>query len=820
MTENGAKHACCGGHEQEGASAHDELSRDPVCGMRVSPGEAAASIVHEDVTYHFCSERCLSRFGKDPEGILAAAERFDSRDTPRTSGSALAPRSGYVCPMCPEVHSPVAAACPSCGMALEPVTPRLRYVCPMHPEQQSDSPGLCAICGMELEDQGSAAGESAEYEDMLRRFQVSAVLSAPLIYITMFAGGHAGPAYSGWVQLFLATPVVLWGGFPFFQRGGASLRSGNLNMFTLISLGTGVAYLASLAGVLMPSAFPITFRLSGGGVPLHFEAAAVITTLVLLGQVLELRARARTGEAVRALLDLSPPVARRIEDDGREQDIPLGEVRVGDRLRVRPGEKVPVDGVVEEGQTSMDESMLTGESDPVPKSAGDAVTGATLNGRGSIVMVARRVGSETLLAQIVDMVRQAQRSRAPVQRLVDRVSAWFVPAVIAVAVLAFLAWNALGPAPRTAHALVVAVSVLVVACPCALGLATPMSLMVATGRGARSGVLLKEARAIEAFEKVDTLVVDKTGTLTEGRPRVMSVIPSGRTTENEVLKLAASVEQGSEHPLAGAILAEASERGIKLATPSDFEAIPGKGVRAIVDGRSVALGGPAMIHEVQADVDQALLVHSKALREEGQTVVFLVAGGAVKGLVGVTDPIRESSAEALAWLRNQGLSVIMATGDEEATAESVARRLGIDRVESGVLPQGKEALVVRLRSEGAVVAMAGDGINDAPALARADVGIAMGTGTDVAMGTADITLLQGDLRGIARAHSLSRKTMANIRQNLFFAFVYNAAGVPIAAGVLYPFLGLTLDPMFASAAMSLSSLSVVANALRLRHVEL
>ncbi|REK17285.1 MAG: copper-translocating P-type ATPase [Planctomycetota bacterium] len=738
----------------------------------------------------------------------------------------------YTCPMHPEVRQEGPGSCPKCGMALEPVEveapPATEYTCPMHPQIVRSEPGNCPICGMELEPRVPAAAEESdnpELRDMTRRFWVSAVLSAPLLVMAMgeMVVGHGvvplDPRMMAFVQLALATPVVVWGGWPFFVRGWQSVVYRSLNMFTLIALGTGAAYGYSVLAALVPGIFPDSFRGEHGEVALYFEPAAVIVTLVLLGQVLELRARSRTSSAIRGLLGLAPKTARRIADDGSEQDVPLDQVHPGDRLRVRPGEKVPVDGEVLEGTSFVDESMISGEPVPVEKQPGDRVTGATLNGNGALVMRAERVGSETLLAQIVRMVSEAQRSRAPIQRLADVVSAWFVPAVVVSAVVAFIVWAVFGPQPALAYALLNAVAVLIVACPCALGLATPMSIMVGTGRGATAGVLVKNAEALETLEKVDALVVDKTGTLTEGKPRLTSVLATGAVDENECLRLAASLEKGSEHPLAAAIVAGAHDRELKLADAESFDYTTGKGLQGRVEGRNVAVGNRALLEDAQIDPG-ALVEQAEQMRSDGQTMMFVAIDGQAAGLLGVADPVKESTPEALRLLRTEGIRVVMLTGDSRTTAEAVARSLEIDEVHAEVLPENKKQIVEGLKQQGHKVAMAGDGINDAPALAQADVGIAMGTGTDVAMEAAGVTLVQGDLRGAARAIRLSRATMKNIRQNLFFAFVYNAVGVPIAAGVLYPFVGLLLNPMIASAAMSFSSVSVIANALRLRRVEL
>jgi Cu+-exporting ATPase len=793
--------------------------------MQVDPATAAGSHTHAGTTYHFCNPRCLERFRANPAAFLAP--RPAPAPGPAPAGTP------HTCPMHPEVRQPGPGACPKCGMALEPLTvevspARTEWVCPMHPQIVRSEPGSCPICGMALEPRTVTAGETANPElvDMTRRFRIGAALTLPLLALAMsdLVPGqpiqHAvSPRVLAWVQLVLATPVVLWGGWPFFVRGAASIRNVSPNMFTLIGLGTGVAYGYSVVATLAPDLFPASFRTHGGQVGLYFEVAAVITVLVLLGQVLELRARSRTSDAIRQLLSLAPPVARRIAADGREADVPLEQVQAGDRLRVRPGEKVPVDGVVVEGTTALDESMVTGEPIPVEKQPGDRVIGGTVNATGSIIVRAERVGSDTLLARIVRLVGEAQRSRAPIQRLADQVAAYFVPAVVAVAVLAFAAWAGFGPEPRLAHGLVNAVAVLIIACPCALGLATPMSIMVGTGRGATAGVLLRNAEALEILEKVDTLVVDKTGTLTEGKPRLVAVEVGPGLDETTVLRLAAGLERASEHPLAAAIVAGARDRGAEPGDARDFRSLTGKGVVGTVEGRAVALGNAALLAELGVDAGD-LAGRAEARRREGQTVMFVVVDGRPAGLLGVADPIKASTPEALRELRAEGLRIVMLTGDSRTTAAAVARALGVEEVEAEVLPEQKIAVVKRLQAEGRVVAMAGDGINDAPALAQAHVGIAMGTGTDVAMESAGVTLVKGDLRGIVRARRLSRATMRNIRQNLFFAFVYNALGVPVAAGVLYPLTGLLLSPIFASAAMTFSSVSVIANALRLRRVPL
>jgi P-type Cu+ transporter len=758
----------------------DATFRDPVCGMSVQ-ADTKLRLEHAGETYRFCNPKCLERFRQDPEAYVGAKP-------------APAPQAA----------------------------PGRRWTCPMHPEIVRDAPGSCPICGMALEPMEITAEEeeSAELADMRRRFRMSAALTLPLFALAMFEMGR--PLHGRgwlWLQLALATPVVLWGGWPFFERGWASIVSRRLNMFTLIALGTGAAYAYSVLAVLAPGLFPDSFRGHGGEVAVYFEAAAVIVTLVLLGQVLELRARSRTGAAIRALLGLAPKTARRIDESGAERDVPLESVVPGDRLRIRPGEKIPVDGVVLDGRSAVDESMLTGEPMPVEKAPGDRVVGATVNQTGSLVIRAERVGAETLLAQIVRMVAEAQRSRAPIQRLADQVSAWFVPTVIAIALVSFVAWGAFGPEPRLAYALVNAVAVLIIACPCALGLATPMSIMVATGRGAQAGVLFKNAEAIEQLRTVDTLVVDKTGTLTEGRPRLAAVEAASGVDPNELLRLAASLERGSEHPLAAAIVAGAEARGLALSPPERFESHTGKGVSGSIAGRAVGLGNVRLLEALGIQPGE-LAARAEALRADGQTAMFVAVDGRAAGLVAVADPIKPTTPEAIRRLQADGVRVVMLTGDSRTTAAAVAKRLGLDEVIAEVLPEEKAEHVRDLQAGGRCVAMAGDGVNDAPALARADVGIAMGTGTDVAMESADVTLVRGDLRGIVRARSLSRATLRNIRQNLFFAFAYNALGVPVAAGVLYPWLGVLLSPMIAAAAMSLSSVSVIANALRLRRVQL
>jgi Cu+-exporting ATPase len=739
----------------------------------------------------------------------------------------------YTCPMHPEIRQEKPGNCPKCGMALEEVVdtaPEIRteYVCPMHPEIIRSEPGSCPKCGMALEPRDVAAEEEENHEliDMTRRFWISTALAIPVFILAMahdlIPGLITGTFFTHqlqWLEFALATPVVLWGGWPFFQRGWRSVITRNLNMFTLIALGIGVAWSYSVVATLAPEIFPPTLRNSEGRVAVYFEAAAVITALVLLGQVLELRARSSTSQAIKMLLELAPKTARRVSGDGKEEDIPLEQVQPGDVLRVRPGEKIPVDGVVQQGYSSVDESMVTGESIPVEKNAGDHLIGATVNSTGSLLMLAEKVGGETLLAQIVRMVSEAQRSRAPIQKLADMVAAWFVPAVIIIAIITLIIWWQWGPEPRLAHAIVNAVAVLIIACPCALGLATPMSIMVGTGKGAQVGILIKNAEALEIMEKIDTLVIDKTGTLTEGKPRLMSVTASKDFSEEDVLTLGASLERASEHPLAAAIVKGAEEKGIKLTAGEQFESVTGQGVIGRISDRQVALGNAKLMAAQNIDTTP-LQKQADELRQEGQTVMFVAVDGKLGGFISVADPIKSSTPEALKALHDAGIKVVMLTGDNKTTANAVAKKLGIDRVEAEVLPDQKTEIVKRLQAEGHIVAMAGDGINDAPALAQAHVGIAMGTGTDVAMESAGVTLVKGDLRGIARSRLLSQATMSNIRQNLFFAFIYNALGIPVAAGVLYPFFGMLLSPMIAAAAMSFSSVSVITNALRLRKLSL
>ena len=820
--EHGTRHGHPGTADSAGL-------RDPVCGMEVEP-ETAHRFLHAGTDYLFCSAGCLAKFRESPGRYLSAEGGGETSRQEESAEGKIVRGAEYTCPMHPEVRQVGPGSCPKCGMALEPVAPvsRREWTCPMHPEVVRDAPGDCPKCGMALEPRTVSAeeGESAELVDMRRRFWVSVVLTVPLFLVAMadFLPGRplenlASPRTLGWLEFALGTPVVLWGGCPFFVKAWRSIANRALNMFTLIGLGVGVAYLYSLVAALFPYIFPASFRGESGDVAVYFEAAAVIVTLVLLGQVMELKARSQTGAAIKALLGLAPKTARRLRDDGSDEDVPLDLVRPGDRLRVRPGEKVPVDGVVLEGSSSIDESMVTGESIPVEKRAGDRVTGATVNGTGGLVMRADRVGSETLLARIVQMVAEAQRSRAPIQKLADMVAGYFVPAVVGIAVATAFVWGLAGPEPRMAHALINAVAVLIIACPCALGLATPMSIMVATGKGATAGVLFKNAEAIEVMRKVDTLVVDKTGTLTEGKPKLITVEPADGMDDRDLLRMAASLERGSEHPLAAAIVNGAQERGIDMASAESFESVTGKGVVGKVEGRSVALGNRALMDHIGVDPGD-LAKRAESFRKDGQTVMFVAVDGKPAGILGVADPIKETTPEAIRLLHKDGIRIVMLTGDNRTTAQAVAGKLGLDDVVAEVLPDQKADAVKRLQAVGRIVAMAGDGINDAPALAQAQVGIAMGTGTDVAMESAGVTLVKGDLRGIVRARFLSRATMRNIKQNLFFAFVYNALGVPVAAGVLFPFFGILLSPMIAAAAMSASSVSVIANALRLRRENL
>ncbi|MBZ0103369.1 MAG: heavy metal translocating P-type ATPase, partial [Thermoanaerobaculia bacterium] len=811
---------------------------DPVCGMTVDPSTSKHRSEHAGEVVHFCSAGCKAKFDVDPTryplaGKPPATTSAKAATEPQPAGSGHAPQpkaapaeaspsgSKWTCPMHPEVESDRPGACPKCGMALETVMPaplatKTEWTCPMHPEIVRDAPGSCPICGMALEPRVATVeeGPSAEYLDMRRRFWVSVPLALGTLVLVMgdafLPGTPVASTLSAstrlWLEMLLAIPVCTWAAWPFYERAVASVCHRSLNMFTLIGLGVGVAFGFSLVATLVPGIFPATFRDANGHVPVYFEAAAVITALVLLGQVLELKARGETGAAIRKLLGLAAKSARRLRVDGSEEDVPLEVVAVGDRLRVRPGEKVPVDGVVLEGSSSIDESMVSGEPIPVEKAPGDRVVGATVNGAGGFVMRAEKVGSETLLSRIVAMVAAAQRSRAPIQKLADRISGWFVLVVLGIAALTFAAWGMIGPEPRMAHALVNAVAVLIIACPCALGLATPMSIMVATGKAASMGVLFRNAESIELLRKIDTLVVDKTGTLTEGKPRLVTVRTAAGFDEPSLLRAAAAIERGSEHPLAAAILAGAAERGLETPAVADFESVTGKGVAGRVEDRRVALGNLALMQAQGVDVGPLAEV-AEQLRSEAQTVMYVAIDGRLAGILGVADPIKATTGEALRALASEGVRVVMLTGDSRKTADAVARRLGIAEVIAEVLPDQKVREVERLQGEGRLVAMAGDGINDAPALARAEVGIAMGTGTDVAMESAGVTLVRGDLTGIVRARKLSRATMRNIRQNLFWAFAYNAAGVPVAAGLLYPFTGWLLSPMLAAAAMSLSSVS-------------
>lgn len=770
-------------HNHDHHKNHRTIATDPVCGMPVDSHTAKYRAEHDEQTYYFCSAHCHDKFVAEPDIYLA------------------------------------------CNIPIEESASDTIYTCPMHPQIRQIGPGSCPICGMALEPAEVSLDDAAspELADMTRRFWIGLILTAPVFILEM--GSHLIGLHlmsiqaSNWVQLSLATPVVLWAGWPFFVRGWQSIMNRALNMFTLIAMGTGVAWIYSIIATVAPDLFPDAFRSSDGSVAVYFEATAVITVLVLLGQVLELRARERTSGAIKALLNLSPTTARRLGDDDAEEEINLNQVMVGNRLRVRPGDQIPVDGKVIEGGSNVDESMVTGESMPVRKQSGDKVIGGTINGQGSFVMRAEKVGRDTMLAQIVRMVSDAQRSRAPIQRLADIVAGWFVPAVILIAILAFSAWAVWGPPPAMSYALIVAVSVLIIACPCALGLATPMSIMVGIGRGATEGILIKNAEALELMEKIDTIVIDKTGTLTEGKPKVTAIRAAGNIDENELLHLAASLEQGSEHPLAAAIVAAAKERSIVLAKATDFDSPTGKGVLGNVNNHRIVLGNTKFLAELNIDT-QVLETQADELRQNGATVIFVAVDGATAGIVAIADPVKESTPAAIDALHADGIRIVMLTGDNRITAEAVARQLGIDEVEAEVLPDQKAAIVTRLREQGRVVAMAGDGVNDAPALATADVGIAMGTGTDVAIESAGVTLLRGDLLGIVRARRLSEATMRNIRQNLFFAFIYNAAGIPIAAGVLYPFFGILLSPIFAAAAMALSSVSVIGNALRLRTTKL
>ncbi len=869
-----------------------KIDRDPVCGMSVDPAKAAASIEHDGKLYQFCCKGCAEKFQADPQKYLSPAYKpggmmakppmvsIGGIAPPKPATAAAKPGPAapagtvWVCPMCPEVRESKPVPCPKCGMALEPETPvapstRTEWTCPMHPEIVRLEPGFCPICGMALEPRTVAAEEeNPELRDMTRRFWGSVILAVPLIALAMLRMGplaHAiSPRLGSWIEFVLATPIVLWAGWPFFQRGWASIKHRSPNMFTLIALGVGVAYIYSAVATLLPQIFPDVMRRHGGQPGVYFEAAAAIIALVLLGQVLELRARSRTGSAIRALLDLSPKLARIMRDDGSEYDVPLDQVKVGDKLRVRPGEKIPTDGTVIDGLSAVDESMITGEPMPVEKRMGDKVIGATVNGTGWLLMRAGRIGSDTMLAQIVQMVSAAQRSRAPIQRLADRVAAFFVPAVLSVSVITFFIWLFFGPEPRLANAVVNAVAVLIIACPCALGLATPMAIMVGTGRAARAGVLIKNAEALETFDKVTTIVLDKTGTLTQGKPELLEVVAFSGETEESIVKLVASLERGSEHPLGAAIVDAALANRIQLIPAEGFRSLTGKGVIGVVGGREVAAGNDLMLEELGIFLNEPgpkddrvpqrvphpspsvgkgwgdepspqdervpqvrpssgltwVRERADALRRDGQTVVYAVVDGRPSGLLGIADPIKSEAPEAVRELQRAGLRIVMVTGDNQTTAQAVARKLGIRDFEAGVLPDHKAEVIKKLQGQGATVAMAGDGINDAPALAQANVGVAMATGTDIAMESAGITLLKGDLRALVRARHLSHAVMRNIKQNLFFAFVYNSVGVPIAAGILYPKFGLLLSPIIAAAAMSFSSVSVITNALRLRRARL
>lgn len=808
----------------------EDCTYDPVCGMKVSRA-SGNHIKHADHDYYFCSQHCVEKFSSDPTAFVDKDQICEHRHAAKPA-VADDPEAMYFCPMCPGQEQQGPGICMQCGMVLEPMAaPQLaqktEYFCPMHPEVISDEPGNCPKCGMALESRTMATEEeNPELEDMSRRFKVSAVLAVPVFVLAMIADLAPSWLPAGlemgavqWVEFVLATPVVLWGGWPFLERFALSVKTWNLNMFTLIGLGVGVAWIYSVVALLLPGVFPPVMQMQGGLVDVYFEAAAVITALVLLGQVLELRARSRTNEAIKLLLGMAPKTARRVAEDGTETDVPMEDVQPGDVLRIRPGEKVPVDGMVTDGESNVDESMVTGEPIPVEKLTGEKLIGATVNGNGSLLMRAEKVGADTLLSQIVNMVAEAQRSRAPIQKMADTVAGYFVPVVVGIALIAFAVWASIGPEPRLAHAVVSAVAVLIIACPCALGLATPISIMVGTGRGATAGVLIRNAEALEIMEKVNTVVVDKTGTLTEGKPSLTTVQAVGDVSEDQALHIAASLERASEHPLAEAIIAGAKVRNLEPESVESFTAVTGKGVSATVDGKAALLGNAKLMEDNGVDISG-----SESLVEEhqrsGETVMYLAVDGKLAGLIGVSDPVKASTPDAIAALHDEGIIVVMLTGDNLNTAAAVASRLDIDRFEADVLPDQKAAVVKKLQDEGKIVAMAGDGINDAPALAQAHVGIAMGTGTDVAMESAGVTLVKGDLTGIVRARRLSRATMKNIRQNLFFAFIYNSAGVPVAAGVLYPFFGILLSPIIAAAAMSFSSVSVITNALRLRNAKL
>jgi Cu+-exporting ATPase len=821
-------------HDQHAGTAAtpEAVIRDPVCGMTVDPNAGKPSHEHAGHVYHFCCDGCRTKFEADPEAYLKAEDPVCGMSVDRATARHMAKHASERFYFCSAGCHDKFVAEPEKYLegrpAPEPMPEGTLYTCPMDPEIVQEGPGDCPICGMALEPMmpTADAGPNPELVDFRRRFWIGAALTVPLLILTMgplvgLAGIREffGERMTLWIELALGTPVILWAGWPFLVRGAKSFMTMNLNMFSLIGMGVAAAYLFSVVAVLVPQIFPEGFRDAEGNVGVYFEAGAVIVVLVLLGQLMELGARERTGAAIRALLDLAAKKARVIRPDGTEEEIPLEAVKVGDRLRVRPGDKVPVDGEVVEGYSSIDESMISGEPIPVEKVAGDTITGATINGTGSLIMEAKRVGKDTMLAQIVEMVANAQRSRAPIQKLADAVAGKFVPAVIGVAIIAFIAWSIWGPEPAYAYALVSAVAVLIIACPCALGLATPMSIMTATGRGAQAGVLIKNAEALERFAKVDTLIMDKTGTLTEGKPKLAAVLPEAGHEEDEVLRLAVSLERGSEHPLAEAIVSGAEERGVEMVKTEAFEAITGKGVKGVVDGKAVALGNAKLIADLGLD-GGTLAETANARRDEGETVMFVVVEGEIAGLVSVADPVKETTPDALKLLHELGFRIVMATGDNERTAKAVAARLGIDEIRADVLPEDKARIIKDLQAEGRTVAMAGDGVNDAPALAQADVGIAMGTGADVAIESAGFTLVKGNLDGIVRARRLAKATMRNIRQNLFFALVYNATGVPIAAGVLFPFFGILISPIFAAAAMSLSSVSVISNALRLRSVKL
>jgi len=808
----------------------EDCTHDPVCGMKVSRA-SSNHIHHNGHDYYFCSQHCIEKFSADPVAYEGKNQPCEHHHTHRTEAPDN-PDATYFCPMCPGQEQKGPGICKQCGMALEPMAApvliqKSEYFCPMHPEVVSNEPGTCPKCGMALEARTVASEEkNPELEDMSRRFKVSTTLAIPVFLLAMVADLAPSWLPSGlgmgkvqWIEFVLATPVILWGGWPFFERFTLSIRTWNLNMFTLVGLGVGVAWTYSVVALLVPGIFPPVMQMQGGLVDVYFEAAAVITALVLLGQVLELRARSRTNEAIKLLLGMAPKTARRVAEDGSEADVPLENVQVGDVLRIRPGEKVPVDGVVTEGESLVDESMVTGEPVPVEKVAREKLIGATVNGNGTLLMRAEKVGADTLLSQIVNMVAEAQRSRAPIQKMADIVAGYFVPAVVGVALIAFTVWMMIGPEPRLAHAIVNAVAVLIIACPCALGLATPISIMVGTGRGATAGVLIKNAEALEIMEKVDTIVVDKTGTLTEGKPALTTIQTIGDIGEDQTLRMAMSLERASEHPLAEAIVTAAKEKNLEPEFVENFTAVTGKGVSATVGGKAVLLGNAKLMQDNGVDIADAASTVEKHQRA-GETVMYLALDKNLAGLLGVSDPVKASTPNAIRELHAEGIEVVMLTGDNHNTAAAVASKLGIDRFEADVLPDQKAVVVKTLQDEGKIVAMAGDGINDAPALAQAHVGIAMGTGTDVAMESAGVTLVKGDLTGIVRARRLSRATMKNIRQNLFFAFIYNSAGVPIAAGALYPVFGLLLSPIIAAAAMSFSSVSVITNALRLRKAKL